>query len=213
VRNRWHFVLVRDASRFHKYLVNYIIYSNPRVGSWMTTEHIQAYLPQHRVYEIITPEIQHQLGPPFDYDHPCIIKTHDMRLPQDPSQFHCVYLSRRDEWAQWCSAVLALITRESREYTDRTVAPRTVSGRVMLDGIESWRRYEQWVLAQQSIGWYKFTHLVYEDILQTPDLLCTLIGDTPRIVTPRTSRDYRDIILNWRQLHKLYRARLGKRTK
>jgi hypothetical protein len=190
--------------------MNYIIYSNPRVGSWMTTEHISAYLPQHRVYDIISPGIQHQSGPQFDYDHPCIIKTHDVRLPRDPSQFHCVYLSRRDEWAQWCSSMLAVITLESREYTDSTVAPRIISGRVMLDIVQSWRQYEQWVLAQQSLDWCTFTHLVYEDILQTPKLLCTLIGDEPHMITPRSSRDYRDVILNWHSLRRLYRARFGK---
>lgn len=192
-----------------KYSVNYIVYSNPRVGSWLAVHHIQSHLPDHRVQELITFPGQQSAGPPFTVDQPTILKTHGKRLPQDPSQFHSVYLSRRDEWAQWCSAMLTRITGEYSHYTDQPYPPRPVSGRFMLDTIKGWRSYTRWMFDQaQHVGWHQFTHLVYEDILQTPELLCSIVGDEPRIRTPRSTRDYRDCVLNWPRLRRLYRARL-----
>lgn len=176
----------------------------------MTVGHVTAHLPEHRVQEIITfPGHQFTGGDAITVDQPSILKTHGVRLPLDPSQFHCVFLTRRDEWAQWCSSMLALVTGESTEYTDRVVAPRNFPGSVMLDTIQGWRLYTRWMFDEaQHVGWHQFTHLVYEDVVQNPQLLCSIVGDEPCVRTPRSTRDYRDVILNWRKLRRLYRARL-----
>ena len=210
IANRFAASCVTAGTSCYKYLVNYIIYSNARVGSWLAVHHIQAHLPDHRVQELFTfPGQQYVAGPPFAVDRPSILKTHGKTLPQDPSQFHCVYLSRRDEWAQWCSAMLAYITGEYTDYTDQPYPPRQIRGSFMVDTIQGWRSYTRWMFDEaQHVGWHQFTHLVYEDVLQTPELLCSIVGDEPHIRTPRSTRDYRDIILNWRRLRRLYRARL-----
>ena len=79
----------------------------------------------------------------------------------------------------------------------------------MLATIQSWRSYTKWMLeTAQGCGWHQFTHLEYEDIVKTPQLLCSIVGDEPYVRTPRSTRDYRAVILNWRKLRRLYRARL-----
>jgi len=183
--------------------MNYIVYSNPRSGSWLTVDHIARTHPDYALSE--TSGVQN-LQP----QRPVIAKTHGLGAPISPQEWHMVHVWRQDSFAQFCSAQIAIWTKQYRVYSrEADTEPRPIPPRVMLNTVTEFRQYDAAVNSLKTLPWNTVTTLQYEQIIQTPQLLTEITGTTAELLSTPSHRLPYNYITNYKKLRKLYRAKFS----
>jgi hypothetical protein len=140
-----------------------------------------------------------------------VIHTHQISLINalDPKQIILIMSLRRDLFAQVMSLVISNITQEwnGKEYSKKQIIPQKFDPAQFLRILE---HQKEWINDINTELYQKVVTIYYEDLVaQKSEFLAQQLGipyveDQVIKVNEKSPYCYKDIVLNWTELHEVY---------
>ena len=156
--------------------MNWIIYSQPRAGSWLVLHHIHSAHSHSHILELG----QNQSVP---LEGEWIAKSHFRVLPTHVNRWSCVCLRRRDHFHQYLSTRIHHRVQEWQHYTHQKPSPFWVYPSHMIKWCDEIDSYEQWQDHVSSLQWAHCYQLEFEQFTEQPEILSQLTGTRPCVKT------------------------------